>query len=181
VKSPASRTLAIMARVDILPSPDDAPAAGMGDAVIARDGVDDDMGLGVALGVSAFVGVALGGTVLVGEGIDVALGEGVGMGVAVKVAVGGSVTTGGVGRSVAVAERANPSSAVGVASPSPASAVGVAISVLGAARSPGGASSISKTVGPPMIQPATSSAQRAPGKVRTYAPFWLVSVCAFPS
>ena len=115
--SPASRALATMARVDILPSPDDVPTVGTGDGVIVGDAVDDASGvrLGEALGVAIFVGVALGGRVFVGVGVGVTLGEGVGVGVSVE----GSVAAGSVGRVVAVAEGGKAVSDVGVASPSP--------------------------------------------------------------
>ncbi len=138
-----------------------APAAltrATGDGVAVGGGLGDDVGvgLGVALAVAVSVGVRLGRVVglgvavAVGEGVGVALGEGDGAGVAVAVTVGWSVAL---------------ISIVGVISSSSAAAVGVAVFALGGPTSPTGASSSSRYVGPPMIQPSISSAQRAPGRV----------------
>lgn len=143
-------------------------ASAVGVPVARAVGVKVALGEGVGLaGVvgAASVGVLLGGT---GEGAKVAPGEGS--------EVGGRVTAGGVGRNVAVAVGSPLPSKVTVASLASPSFVGatslcstptvaVAASSPGTPTLPTETSSISKYVGPPMIQPNVSSAQRAPGNV----------------
>ena len=115
--------------------------------------------VGVVLGRA----VGLADAVDVGEGVTVALGEGDGVVVAVAGGEGG--TTDGVAGSVAVADRVSLAAMVGVPCSSEAEAVAVATSTAGATRSPAGASSTNRNVGPPMMQPSVSSAQRAAGNV----------------
>jgi hypothetical protein len=146
------------------PAPSEALACGVNEGVTVGRAVGRQVGieLGVQLGLAVIVGVALEGRV--GLAIAVIVGEGDRDAVGVSVAVGSSVPVGGAGRDVAVTDGVSFPVRVGVSPSSPVTVVGVTASTMSGPMFPGGASSISKYVGPPIMQPAISSAQRAPGK-----------------
>lgn len=120
-------------------------------------GIEVTGGGGVALGVTD--SVALGVAVGMALGLQLAVTVGVVLDVAVRVALGSGVLEG-----------VEETKGVGDAS----AAVGVAVGLGGAATQvpsePADPSSTSKYVGPPIIHPRTTSAQRAPGSVNWYVP-----------
>jgi hypothetical protein len=114
-------------------------SVGAGEGVL--DGVVVDVGLGIAVG----VGVDVGRSVDVGVGADVSVGKIAGTGVAEGTVDGASVAV------------------VDITTVGETTTVGV---TAGVAVAPGMlVSSTNRYVGPPMMHPRYSSAQRAPGSV----------------
>lgn len=133
--------------------------------------------IGERLGVVGLGGTAVGKgvSVAVGRGVGVEVTVGVGVGVRVAVAVGVDVGV-SVGRLVAVGVEEGLGDGVGVTvgetvSVGVSTGVAASVAVLVAVGGIGSAvSSTKRYVGPPMMQPRYSSAQRAPGRVSAYSP-----------
>jgi hypothetical protein len=151
------------------PDPGDGVAAEVGttDAKVG-EGVSDGVGVGSGVGDNVAVGEGVGVDVLVGGDVGVAVGVSVGASVGLGVSVGlGDGVTVAVGGTTWV----DVTTAVGV-SAGPLVAAGCGAS--------DAAPSTSRYVGPPMMQPRYSSAQRAPGSVRLYCPPCASIVCSAP-
>lgn len=134
----------------------------VGGDVARAAAVDVAWGVVAAVALAVRVDVTLGGAVEFAGMVGMVRGDG--DGAAVAISAGGDVTATAVGRSVDVADGMFFRSTVRVISTSSACAVGVAVFALGALAPSADDSSTSRNVDPPIIQPAISSAQRAPGK-----------------